>query len=153
MTRSGELRLETAHVLSAPASIVFGHFTDPSALTKWWGPAGFTTSSLEYRPRVGDRYRIEMQPPDGHSFYLTGEFREVDPPSLLVFTFMWEDPDPDDVETLVELSFRDLGGSTEIALTQGSFKTEARRALHRGGWSDSFERLERAIAQSPPASP
>ena len=60
---------------------------------------------------------------------------------------MWEEPDPDDVETLVELSFRDLGEATEVALAQGPFKTEARRELHRGGWTDSFDKLERLIAR------
>ena len=74
-------------------------------------------------------YRIEMQPPEGDAFYLTGEFREVDPPARLAYTFVWEDPDPDDVETVVELSFRDLGESTEVAFTQGPFKTEARRGF------------------------
>ena len=70
-----------------------------------------------------------MQPPEGDVFYLTGEFREVDPPAVLAFTFEWEEPDDDDndVETLFELSFRDLGGSAEVALTQGPFKTEARQ--------------------------
>jgi uncharacterized protein YndB with AHSA1/START domain len=61
---------------------------------------------------------------------------------------VYEDPDPDDVETLVELSFRDLGGSTEVVFTQGRFKTEARRELHRHGWTDSFDRLEQVISQS-----
>jgi len=105
-------------------------------LAKWWGPEGFTTPSLEFDPRVGETYRIEMRPPGGDPFYLTGEFREVDPPARLAYTFVWEDPDPDDVETLVGLSFRDLGESTEVALTQGPFKTEARRALHRDGWTE-----------------
>jgi len=44
-----------------------------------------------------------MQPPEGDRFYLTGEFREVDPPARLAYTFIWEYPDPDDVEMLVEL--------------------------------------------------
>ena len=87
-----------------------------------------------------------MQPPDGDPFHLTGEFREVEPPARLAFTFSYEDPDPDDVETLVTLSFRDLGESTEVALAQGPFKTEARRALHRDGWGDSFDRLERQLS-------
>jgi uncharacterized protein YndB with AHSA1/START domain len=100
---------------------------------------------VEFQARVGASYRIEMQPPEGDSFYLTGEFREVDPPTRLAYTFTWEDPDPDDVETLVALSFRDLRGSTEVAFTQGPFKTEARRALHRDGWTDSFDKLERLI--------
>jgi uncharacterized protein YndB with AHSA1/START domain len=61
---------------------------------------------------------------------------------------MWEPPDPDDVETLVELSFRDLGGSTEVALTQGPFETEARRELHRNGWTDTFDRLEEFLSKA-----
>jgi uncharacterized protein YndB with AHSA1/START domain len=82
---------------------------------------------------------------------LTGEFREVDPPARLAYTFVWEQPDPDDVETQVGLSFRDLGESTEVAFTQGPFKTEARRALHRDGWTDGFDKLERLVsAQAQP---
>jgi uncharacterized protein YndB with AHSA1/START domain len=141
-----QLTLELTRVFPAARSGVFGAFSDPTQLAKWWGPEGFTIPSLEFDPRVGETYRIEMQPPEGGPFFLSGEFREVDPPARLAFTFVWEDPDPDDVENLAELSFRDLGGSTEISLTQGPFKTEARRALHSDGWSDSFDKLERLIA-------
>ena len=88
-----------------------------------------------------------MQPPEGERFYLAGQFREVDPPVRLAYTFVWEEPDEDDVETLVVLSFGDRGESTEVALTQGPFKTEARRALHRDGWTDSFDKLERLISR------
>jgi uncharacterized protein YndB with AHSA1/START domain len=147
--RSAQLRLETKRTVAAPPPVVFAAFTDPVELAKWWGPKGFTTLSLQFEPRVGQRYRIEMQPPEGDRFHLTGEFREVEPPARLVFTFVWEQPDPDDVETLVDLSFRDLGGSTEVALVQGAFKTEARRALHRDGWTDSLDKLEDRLSASP----
>ncbi len=146
--QSGESTLEIKRVLPAAPSVVFGAFIDADELARWWGPEGFTVPSLEFNPRVGDSYRIEMQPPEGDRFYLAGEFREVDPPARLAFTFVWEDPDPDDVQTLVELSFRDLGESTEVLLTQAPFKTEARRELHRNGWTDSFEKLERSISQA-----
>jgi uncharacterized protein YndB with AHSA1/START domain len=138
--------LEIKRFLPAAREVVFAAFVDPNELAKWWGPEGFTTPSLNFRTRVGERYRIEMRPPEGDSFLLTGEFREVDPPARLAYTFVWEDPDPDDVETLVALSFRALGESTEIALTQGPFKTEARQALHRDGWGDCFDKLERLIS-------
>jgi uncharacterized protein YndB with AHSA1/START domain len=101
---------------------------------------------VQFDPRVGDGYRIEMQPPEGEPFYLVGEFREVEAPARLVFTFAYEDPDPDDVANLVELSFRDLGESTEIGFTQEPFKTDARRELHRNGWTDSFDKLERLLS-------
>ena len=146
-TPSGELTLAMTRVFPAARSVVYEAFCDPSKLAKWWGPEGFTTPSAEFDPRVGESYRIEMQPPEGDSFDLKGEFREVDPPARLAFTFIWEVPDPDDVETLIALAFRDLlGEATEAALIQGPFKTEARRALHRDGWRDSFDKLERLLS-------
>ena len=59
-----------------------------------------------------------MQPPEGERFCLTGEFRAVDPPARLAFSFRWEEPDPDDVETEVELLFHARDGSTEVALSR-----------------------------------
>jgi uncharacterized protein YndB with AHSA1/START domain len=146
--QSGELTLEIKRVFAASPSVVSGALSASDQLAKWWGPEGFTVPTLDFNPRVGDSYRIEMQPPEGDPFYLTGEFREVDPRARLAYTFAWEDPDPDDVETLVELSLRDLGKSTEVVLTQGPFKTEARRELHRNGWTESFDKLEQFVSRS-----
>ena len=140
------LGLEIKRILPTHRAVAFAAFSDPKVLARWWGPAGFTVPSLEFLPRVGASYRIEMQPPEGDPFYLAGKFREVEPPVRLAFTFVWEDPDPDDVETVVGLSFRDLGKSTEVSLTQGAFKTDARLGLHRDGWTDSFEKLERLVS-------
>lgn len=150
--RSGDLILELERELPAKPAAVFAAFTEPSELRKWWGPQGFTIPSVDFRPRLGGTYRIEMQPPEGDSFHLRGEFREVDPPARLAYTFEWEDPDPDDIETLVRLSFREVGGSTDVAMTQAPFRTEARRALHRDGWGDSFDKLERLLSIRPEAA-
>jgi uncharacterized protein YndB with AHSA1/START domain len=138
--------LKIKRIVPAAPPVVFRAFSAPDELARWWGPDGFTAPSLDFDPCVGESYRIEMQPPDGDPFYLTGEFRVVDPPGRLAYTFSWEDPDPDDRETLVELSFRDLGESTEVVVTQGPFNTEARRELHRNGWTDSLNKLERLIS-------
>lgn len=144
MAASSEgLTLEIERILPAERAAVFATFTEPSELAKWWGPEGFTAPSLEFVPQVGAEYAIEMQPPDGDPFRLTGTIRAVEPPSRLAFTFRWDPPDADDVETLADLSFRDVGASTAIVLRQGPFKTEERRALHHDGWNDSFDRLER----------
>jgi uncharacterized protein YndB with AHSA1/START domain len=135
------LTLHLESVLPAPPSLVFRALTDPPELAKWWGPHGFSIPRLELDLRVGGGYRIAMQPPEGDLFYLQGEFREVDAPRRLAYTFRWEDPDPDDVETIVTLSLRDLDGSSQLTLDQGAFATEPRRALHVQGWMDSFEKL------------
>ena len=142
------LTLDIERVLAAPPSVVFLAFSAPDELARWWGPHGFTVPSLDFTPRVGDSYRIEMQPPEGDAFYLVGEFRAVDPPERLGYTFAWEDPDPDDVETLAELAFEEQGEATRVALTQAPFRTEARYDLHRNGLTESFEKLEGLISQS-----
>jgi uncharacterized protein YndB with AHSA1/START domain len=86
-----------------------------------------------------------MQPPDGQAFHLAGKFCEVEPPRRLVYTFEWEEPDPDDQETVVTLSFLDNDEGTRLVLDQGPFATEARHALHETGWTETLERLERFL--------
>jgi uncharacterized protein YndB with AHSA1/START domain len=144
---SDELALHLQRVLPAARPRVFRAHTEPDELAKWWGPKGFTAPSIELDVRVGGQYRIAMQPPDGELFYLAGEFEEVDPPSRLAYTFRWEDPDPDDRETVVTFSLRELGESTEVTVGQGVFATEARRALHVQGWTDTLDRLEELMTR------
>ena len=144
-----ELRLE--RVLPTPAPAVYQACADPGQLARWWGPQGFTIPSLDFDPRAGAAYRIEMQPPEGEPFYLAGEFREVDPPRRLAFTFRWEDPDPDDVENVAELAFEeDDHDSTRVTLVQGPFRTEERRQLHHDGWTDSLDKLEQLLSAGAP---
>jgi uncharacterized protein YndB with AHSA1/START domain len=133
-------------LLDAPCEVVYRALTDPDQVAEWWGPAGFTSPGVESDLRVGGRYRIAMQPPEGELFYLSGEFREVDPPARLAYTFAWEDPHPDDRETLVTLTLEERGESTELVMDQGTFATEERLALHDQGWTDTLERLEGFLA-------
>ena len=90
-----------------------------------------------------------MRPPDARAFHLTGTFHVVEPPSRLSFSFCWEPPADDDIETLAELTFRQIGDATEVHLAQGPFATDARRTLHRDGWGESFDRLEDVVTQDP----
>ncbi|WP_234390602.1 SRPBCC family protein [Streptomyces sp. MMG1533] len=152
MTHDGGLRLHLQRVLRAPRSVVFRALTEPRTLAKWWGPDGFTIPSVESDLRPGGSYRVAMRPPEGDLFYLVGEFVEVDPPERLSYTFRWEDPDPDDRETVVTLSLRDIGGTrAELVLSQGDFATEGRQTLHEEGWTQSLDKLEELMSSAAPA--
>jgi uncharacterized protein YndB with AHSA1/START domain len=140
------LSLHLERVLRAPRERVFAACVEPEQLAVWWGPAGFTTPKVDFDVRDGGRYRITMQPPDGEAFHLRGQFSEVDRPRRLVFTFEWEEPDPDDQETLVTLSFFDHRDGTRLVLDQGSFATRARHELHKAGWTDTLDRLAEHLA-------
>jgi len=139
--------LRLRRTLPAVPADVYRALTDPAALARWWGPHGFTVTAIDFRPETGRGFRIAMHPPEGDTFHLAGEFREVEPPHRLAFTFRWEPPDPDDRETLAELALEARGDATELALTQHGFATEERRALHEDGWSQSLERLAGLLAR------
>jgi len=141
------LLLELRCAVDAPRERVFRMVTEPVELAKWWGPHGFTTPEVELDLSVGGSYRMSMRPPDGDPFHLSGEFLEIDPPGRLRYTFRWEEPTPDDRETVVTLSLVAIADATDVSLSQGWFATEERLALHRGGWTDSFEKL-RAVIES-----
>jgi uncharacterized protein YndB with AHSA1/START domain len=148
----GGLTLHLNRVVRASPATVFDACTDAEKLAQWWGPNGFRVPAVDLDLRVGGSYRIAMQPPDGELFYLSGEFREIEPPARLAYTFRWEDPDPEDRETVVTASLRAVGDSTEFDLVQTGFATEPRRALHRAGWGDSLDRLQELMASGEPGS-
>jgi uncharacterized protein YndB with AHSA1/START domain len=145
---SDGLTLRLKRVLLSAREMVYRALTDQAQLAKWWGPRGFTVPRVEFDPRVGGGYRIAMQPPDGDLFQLSGEFREVDPPARLAYTFRWHPPDPDDRETAVRLSLQKQDEGTELLLIQGEFATEQRFALHEEGWTESLDRLAQLLVEA-----
>ena len=145
---TGELILH-ARFRAAPERI-FSRMTDPVELAKWWGPAGFSTPEAVLVPRVGGGFRLTMQPPSGDPFHLTGAFLEIDPPRRLSYTFRWEEPVPDDRETVVVLDLRPVDGGTQLNLSHSGFATEERLRLHRDGWTEAFERLRALVDDAVP---
>ena len=151
--RPGGLSLHLDRVLPAPRSLVYRMHTEADKLARWWGPKGFTVPAIQLDVRVEGRYRIEMQPPNGDHFFLGGEFRRVDPPAHLAYSFVYEEPAPDDRETMVEIALRDLDESTELILDQGLFATKARLELHEQGWTETLDRLYDLLTDEQPPMP
>ena len=146
--RPATLDLALHETFSASPQALYSLMTDPAQLVEWWGPQGFSTSVSDFDPVVGGAYRLTMQPPDGEAFHLSGEFRAVDPPGRLAYTFRWEEPDPDDRDTLVVLNLEAVDGGTQVVLSQGPFTTEERLLLHRNGWTESFGKLRALVERT-----
>jgi uncharacterized protein YndB with AHSA1/START domain len=136
-----DLTLRLTRVLPAPAERVFGALSTQAALAKWFGPRGFTAQAVVIDLRVGGRYRITMQPPEGDRFHISGAFLAVEPTQRLTYTFEYEEPDTDDRETTVTLTIDGHDQSSDVTMVQTGFATEARRTLHEQGWSESLDRL------------
>ncbi len=70
-------------------------------------------------------------------------------PERLVFTWAWEKPEGHPGhETLVTVNFAEHGAKTKMTFRQAVFPSVRERDSHRGGWSESFERLARYVAKA-----
>jgi len=142
--------LSITRVFDAPRDLVFQAWTDPRHLAAWWGPRGFVAPSVDMDVSPGGRWRTCIRPEDGgDEYWCSGQYREVTPPERLVFTFAWEEPPGtrgDD--TVVTVSFADLGGKTEMTFHQAAFDSVAVRDEHESGWVECFDDLAIHLAET-----
>jgi uncharacterized protein YndB with AHSA1/START domain len=64
--------------------------TDPAQVPHWWGPHGTTTEVVEMDVRPGGTWRYVSHAPDRDDVAFYGEYLEVEPPSRLRWTFMFD---------------------------------------------------------------
>jgi uncharacterized protein YndB with AHSA1/START domain len=121
---------------------VFRAWTDPGEVRQWFGPGDYSTPQVEIDLRVGGRYRFGMKPPQGEIFYLSGEFRIIEPPKRLVYTWTWEGEGQPN-EMLVTVEFLERGGSTEVVLKHERFASQEQCSQHEQGWTATLDKLPR----------
>ena len=83
--------LQVKRHLDASPKQVYRAWTDPEQLARWFAPSpDFGVVIHELDPRAGGGYHIEMRAPDGASHVAVGEYRELEAPRRLAFTWRWE---------------------------------------------------------------
>ena len=89
---------------------------------------------------TGGAYRIEMKDPDGSNHVAIGEYRELESPTRLAFTWRWEGSPMTDTLVTIELTPKD--GGREIVLTHTLFQSEEEREGHLEGWNGCLAQLD-----------
>jgi uncharacterized protein YndB with AHSA1/START domain len=139
---SAERELVITRIFDAPRRLVFEMWTAPEHLARWWGPHGSTTISAGMDVRPGGAWSRLMRTPDGRVIRKHGVYREIVAPERLVLTYVTDDlAGNPGTETLVTVTFADLGGKTRLTLHQAVFESVATREAHHGGWTSCLERL------------
>lgn len=91
---------------AAPPEAVYRAHIDPVLVQKWCtGPDGWTMPVCVNEAKPGGKIRYEWANEDGGSFYLTGEFLELEPYRRIVHVERMHLPDPtpdNHIETLFE---------------------------------------------------
>ena len=140
--------LELVRELNAPREKVFAAWTDPDKAARWWVPLDCDLVSSRMDVREGGGWHRRMRGPDGGVLAKWGEYREIVAPERLVFTYNTQYADGTlDPETLVTVTFEELGGRTRLTLRHERFWSEPATVSHTGGWTGALERLLRFVAE------
>ncbi len=128
--------------LPAPPEVVFDAWTTRESMEEWFSP--MTTSDIPVMDvRVGGKYQIDMKGKDCvHSH--TGEYKEIDRPNKLVFT--WISDGTNHEESVVTVLFEAEGDGTLLTLRHEGLPSEKACDEHRGGWTAIADKLEARLA-------
>ena len=130
----------------AAADRVFDAFTSEEVLRRWFhaGP-DWETPEARVDLRIGGEIRIVMRNPHRDERYgARGVYTEIEPPSRLAFTWIWDD-DRDQVEQLIVIDFSESDGATTVRFTHQDLWNEEAVRDHEEGWNLAFDNLEREI--------
>lgn len=136
-----------ARTVQVPAHRAYEAWTDAAQLATWWWPH-LPDTAYEVDARPGGTFRISSATA---GLGVRGEFVEVDPPSLLRFTWIWvsdgEDAVVDGVPVVddVAVTFIATGpSSTEVTVRHTSVEHVAGGGAKQG-WGDCLDRYESAL--------
>ena len=149
--------------LEAPIEEVWKAWSDPEYVTRWWGPAGFTSPGAEMDFRVGGASLVCMRAPaeyGGQDMYNTWTYTRIDPHDRIDFISNFADEDgrhlnPADLgvpqgvphDVLHVITFKGAGGGgTEITVTEYGYTTEETRNLSKVGMEQCVDKMAAIFA-------
>jgi uncharacterized protein YndB with AHSA1/START domain len=132
-------------VFDAPREAVFRAYIDADLIPQWWGPKEFTTEVDKLEVKPGGVWRYIQCGPDGNEYGFHGEFREIDQPDCLVYTFEYEGlPGHQSIESI---SLEEKDGKT-IVHDQISFQNiEDRDGMLRTGLEEGSRESRIRLAE------
>lgn len=149
-------QLVIERVIHASPERVFDAFTDPTQLTQWWWPNGFTCPAAEVDLRVGGGYRLAMEWPGSipaeaqFSHHMGGEYFEIDRPHRLVMSGRAVNDEQGEIfATLIEVTFAPHAEGTALTVRQSYFEPMPPAQAMAGaeqGWNEQLDKLERLLA-------
>lgn len=125
---------------------LFAAWTDPALMAGWWGPQGMETPKPDLDVREGGKWRTVMQNAGGDKNIVGGEYKKIDPPTHLSFTWAWESDGIPKGQSLIEIDFEATSGGTMMHFRQSGFDTSETAGLHNQGWTSSFVCLSDLVA-------
>jgi uncharacterized protein YndB with AHSA1/START domain len=137
-------------VFRAPRQKVFDAWVRAEAMLKWRGPEEWEVLEAISDPVLGGKHRVvvrgtpKARSADDHPVEVTGAswgvYLDVDPHSLLRFTWNADWAPGEESVVTVRLSDAENGG-TLMDFTQDKFLTPQSAGGHNQGWNSAFNKL------------
>ena len=150
VTTPSDQEIRMTRLFDAPRHLVFEAMTKPEHVKRWWGRLGegYSVPVCEIDLRPGGAWRFVNRHPKGEAAFY-GQYREITPPSRLVFTEIFEQF-PDSV-SVVTADFTEEGGKTRLTATVRYPSLEVRNMVLASGMTRgagiSYDRLEDLVAE------
>lgn len=146
--RPADREIVSRRLFRAPRARLFDAWADPTRLTRWFGPKGFTSTFEQFDLRPGGVWRFVLHGPNGANYRNESVFVEIVPPQRIVF---------DHVSAPIfqaTATFAEQAGGTELTYRM-RFPTAALRdkiaTIAVPANEENFDRLEVELARDPSA--
>jgi|ERR1700730_1767910 uncharacterized protein YndB with AHSA1/START domain len=137
--------------IKGSAEPIFEALTNPGQLISWWGVEGqFQAKQMESDLRLGGKWTMRGIG-YGKPFTVHGEYRRIERPRLLVFTWLpdWQE---DATESIVRFDLKEKDGVTTVRLTHSGLASESSRASHKG-WPQILTSLQSYVERHSDSKP
>lgn len=143
MTATHGLKLERS--FNKTAEQVFKALTDAKAIGRWFGPSdAFKVTVHRWDCKVGGKYRVEFNAPDGATHICIGTFKQIVPNQKIAYSWDWEGKPT--MDSVVTFTLKPEGQKTHLTLTHDGIPAADAAEHHKQGWTGSMERLGRLLA-------
>ena len=142
-----ERPLVVRRTIAAPRPRIFEAFSRPDLLSQWFTPsADISVDILTFDFTANGRFRLRYAMPDGRQPVVGGAFERIEPPALIVQSWIWEPPDPlENVSMRVLFRFDENAGATDVTIRHEKLPSDAACTIHADGWEGSLNSLERFL--------
>ncbi len=149
-----ELEIVTTRLFDAPRDLVFRVLTEPQYLRCWFATGGDVMTTCEVDLRVGGTFHHVFVTPEGRECSFRGQYLEIDRPSHVISSWLFEGwpnawatetyslSESDGLTTLrLSLAFRDVEGASHMR----SAHERARVSAEDNGLSASLDAMEEVL--------
>jgi uncharacterized protein YndB with AHSA1/START domain len=138
---AGRIRIIRHFVV--PTLKIWQAWTQPEIVRLWFGsdPNGVVVQA-RLDVRVGGEFEVTFANSDKTEFTCYGTYREIEPNSMLCFSWSWKNTP--DIEELISVLLQEDGSGTLMTFEHSNIDPNTSHG-YEIGWSTTFDKLEKVF--------